>query len=582
MAKKSTKNSYEKLFAVTDLMNFKVVFLLLAGFLILFSLNNVFLDYETRNYDQFNCGNSVIDIDGNEYETVKIGDQCWFAENLKVSRYRDGTEIPRIEDHDDWWDLDEGARTVYDHKSIPDHEEFYVDSEEEMFEMFGYLYNFDAVIDERGLCPEGWTVPSDEDWKDLEIELGMDEDETEGYWYRGDDEGDKLKGGEGLWDNSEEYGSTGFNALPGGYRRNYGDYGNIGTNANFWTSTDSNSKAIRRNLYWENSEIYRIRTSQGNGLSVRCLKDNQDERPINLEKEVYDTKNVNLSWDARKENVDHFSVYRKKKGGSYSKLARTSDMYYEDVTTTYGEKYYYKLSQTVRGEESRYSEDLKAVTDQIHWSCGGWISYNDDIYRTVEIGDQCWFVENLRTEKYSDGEKIPNPESDESWREASENKEGAFSCYDNDPKNCEVYGALYNAYAVMEGKLCPDGWSIPTDEELKELEIELGMDPEVVDKQYWRGYPVGVKLMGNYMLWEEDGNRDHELFGESGFDAQPGGHRMSGGRFSYLGARSNIWSSTIKSSAWRRTIIHDSSGRLRRTAAAKGFGFSARCLKDRN
>ena len=199
-------------------------------------------------------------------------------------------------------------------------------------------------------------------------------------------------------------------------------------------------------------------------------------------------------------------------------------------------------------------------------------------YSTVKIGDQCWTQEYLRTTRFADGQDIPRPLSNNDWREAGNNRAGAYACYDNDLENCEIYGALYNSYAVDRG-LCPDGWQVPSDEDFKELEINIGLDPDQVDWLYWRGDPYGITLAGHYDLWEPDGFRDEPEFGQSGFDAAPAGYRMSGGSYSWLGYRANIWSSTIQASAWRRTIISTSSGGIRRTAAAKNFGFSVRCLK---
>lgn len=321
-------------------MKIKIVLIAVFFLLVLFFLPKFF---ESELPEEFVCGNEVFDIDGNRYKTVRIGGQCWFAENLRTTRYSNKSRIQYIEDNDDWWTDDEGAFTLYDYTAPP---HYSINSAEEMLETYGYLYNFNAVVNEKGLCPEGWLVPSDEDWKILEIELGMSEEEADNYWHRGTVEGDMLKGGQGLWDEIEEFGITGFNALPGGYRRNYGDFGNIGTNANFWTSTASGDKAIRRNLYWEDSGVYRIITSKGNGLSVRCMM------PIDNATE-----------------------------------SETPD----------------------------------------RWDCGSLVLYNGEDYRTVKIGDQCWFGENLKTKEYRNGNPILNPTSDLAWRDARDNKEGAYS-----------------------------------------------------------------------------------------------------------------------------------------------------------
>ncbi len=108
----------------------------------------------------------LVDFDGNIYKTVKIGDQVWMAENLGVSRYRNGDPIPEVQDPEKWKSLKTGAWCYYK-------------NDEEYGEIYGKLYNWHAVNDPRGLAPEGWHVPSDKEWMKLERYLGMSKEETE-------------------------------------------------------------------------------------------------------------------------------------------------------------------------------------------------------------------------------------------------------------------------------------------------------------------------------------------------------------------------------------------------------------------
>ncbi len=234
---------------------------------------------DTGSASDFQCGTSVVeDPDGNSYSTLSIGDQCWFGENLQTTQYSDGSDIPLIEDHDDWWDDSEGSYALYDHNFLTEFTAEPVTTEQEMKDTFGYLYNFYAVATGK-LCPEGWQVPSDDDWKELEQELGMSREQTERNWHRGTDEGSRLAGGEKWWDDdgiiTEHFADSGFNALPAGYRRSYGDYGNLYSNANFWTRDDSEENgAVSREIYAGTPYLYRITNiSKNNGHSVRCLKD---------------------------------------------------------------------------------------------------------------------------------------------------------------------------------------------------------------------------------------------------------------------------------------------------------------------
>ena len=129
---------------------------------------------------------NVKDIDGNSYKTVKIGEQIWMAENLKVNRYRNGDKIPTGYTRKDWYELKTGAYTFNDDNPAN-------------FGIYGNLYNWYAVDDHRGLSPEGWHIPTDDEWRKLEQYLGMKIEIMP--WFRGSDEGSKLAGNQDLWEN---------------------------------------------------------------------------------------------------------------------------------------------------------------------------------------------------------------------------------------------------------------------------------------------------------------------------------------------------------------------------------------------
>ncbi len=210
---------------------------------------------------------SVTDQDGNMYQTVKIGDQWWMAENLKVTHYRNGDAIPKVTSNSEWTDLSSGAYCAYD-------------NDESHAETYGYLYNWYAVDDSRNIAPEGWRVPTDEDWKELEMALGMSQAEADGTGYRGSNEGSKLAGNAALWDdgdltNNSAFGASGFSALPGGYRIYFsGIYTSIGVSARFWSSLENYSGgAWHRTLNCHDSDIAHACSQQRHGYAVRCVRD---------------------------------------------------------------------------------------------------------------------------------------------------------------------------------------------------------------------------------------------------------------------------------------------------------------------
>ena len=210
---------------------------------------------------------SCVDYDGNEYETVEIGDQLWMAENLKTTHYNNGDEITHITDNNAWGSYDEGQYGVYDNNSSN-------------ADIYGNLYNWAVVDDSRGVCPENYHVPTDDEYKVLEMYLGMSESEANDTGWRGTNEGSKLAGNADLWnngnlENNSEFGTSGFNALPAGYRSsNLGSCLSMGTNGYFWSSSESSSYyAWNRKLYSNNSDVFRNYYGKQYGFSVRCVGD---------------------------------------------------------------------------------------------------------------------------------------------------------------------------------------------------------------------------------------------------------------------------------------------------------------------
>lgn len=207
----------------------------------------------------------VTDIDGNTYQTVKIGDQWWMAENLKVTHYRNGDAIPNVTDNTEWENLTTGAYCNYNNNSSN-------------AATYGRLYNWYAVSDSRQIAPAGWHIPSDAEWKTLEMYLGMSQSEADGsVRWRGTDEGGKLKEtGTSHWrsPNTGATNESGFSALPGGYRLYWGTYFIMGGNAAFWSSTEYDSYgAWFRGLSYDKSDVYRRSYGKEYGFSVRCVRD---------------------------------------------------------------------------------------------------------------------------------------------------------------------------------------------------------------------------------------------------------------------------------------------------------------------
>ena len=210
------------------------------------------------------CPPTVTDYDGNVYQTVLIGDQCWMMENLKVTHYRNGEAIPHVTDSETWAGLTTGAYCNYG-------------NDEGNVSTYGRLYNWYAVDDSRKIAPEGWHVATDEEWKQLEMFLGMSQAEADTTGWRGTDEGGKLKeAGTTHWasPNTGATNESGFTALPGGYRHVGGNFHSMYWSANFWSSTELSSLgAWYRTVNCDYSQVLRTNVNEPTGFSVRCVRD---------------------------------------------------------------------------------------------------------------------------------------------------------------------------------------------------------------------------------------------------------------------------------------------------------------------
>jgi uncharacterized protein (TIGR02145 family) len=214
----------------------------------------------------FTCGTSTVsDIDNNPYETVLIGSQCWTKENLKVTKYNDGTDIPEVNSAGTWDNtIVTGARTVNVDVGVAG----YVGT-------YGYLYNWFAVADARKLCPAGWHVPTDGEWTSLIQFIVPTETLYLFPGYQSTTAGGKLKSNSSLWNNPNTlYNSSGFTALPGGTRNPLFTFVSIRFNAFFWSATEGVGDASwYRSLSTYTLQVERTLNLKYVGNSVRCLKD---------------------------------------------------------------------------------------------------------------------------------------------------------------------------------------------------------------------------------------------------------------------------------------------------------------------
>ena len=196
---------------------------------------------------------AVTDIDGNGYDTVRIGTQTWMKQNLKVTHYRNGDAIPNVTDGNAWGNLSDGAYCNYN-------------NDNNYANIYGRLYNWFTVVDSRNLCPTGWHTPTNAEWTTLTNYLG-------GLTIAGS----KLKEtGLTHWNspNTGATNETSFTALPGGW--NYNGYDMNGNLGSWWSNTQNivwNSDANSIYMNYNDSTISVNIDEKQRGFSVRCVKD---------------------------------------------------------------------------------------------------------------------------------------------------------------------------------------------------------------------------------------------------------------------------------------------------------------------
>jgi uncharacterized protein (TIGR02145 family) len=221
--------------------------------------------------------NMVMDADGNIYKIVKIGAQTLMAENLKVTKYADKSPIPHVQDKQEWFDFIRESEAYCWYDNVLTHGYVY-----------GALYTWPAAVGAtkgsdlipsgiQGVCPDGWHLPSDGEWKQLETYLGMSQEDADALKWRGTDQGSKLKKNKTEHWTGPNVGATDevqFSALPGGQRHGSGEFMDLNQSTRIWTASGNGyGYGWFRELANDKASISRDFYGVYSGYSVRCVKD---------------------------------------------------------------------------------------------------------------------------------------------------------------------------------------------------------------------------------------------------------------------------------------------------------------------
>lgn len=185
------------------------------------------------------------------YKKVKIGSQTWMIENLEVTNFRNGEIIPEAENAEEWIKAGKNKQPAW----------CYYESDKQNGAKYGKMYNYYALIDPRGLAPEGWRIPNASDWKKLETKLGKNPGEKMKSTKEWDEEGNGTNESE-------------FNGQPGGYRDNNGKFYFKGQNGYWWILNGTKAKTVSCcNLNFKYDFLIRVNAVKANGFYVRCIKE---------------------------------------------------------------------------------------------------------------------------------------------------------------------------------------------------------------------------------------------------------------------------------------------------------------------
>ena len=500
---------------------------------------------EQITFSTFPASDPLTDISGNTYQTIQIGNQTWMKENLRVTKYINGDIIPNV--LIDRQNSLEGAWSYYLDDS-------YYDSN------FGKLYNWYAATDARGICPNGWHLPSPDEWQTLRNYLR----EQSGTQLK---ENNLTYWGAHYRDNPTN--SSGFSARGAGLFYPYISR-EIKESARFWSSQAYDTQnAFIRVLSFDQPEFPAAIVPKGYQISVRCLKD----MGLNVSTQnILDLQETSAAFNVLVYPAGGNIPVILEKGIVYSTSPNPSILDSKSTTdismgiskvnisnliegTTYYAKSFAKSATLILyGEEKVFSTPIsntEIVTD-----------VNGNTYQTVLIGNQTWMKENLRVTKYRNGDVIPNVHIDR-----QNSISGAWSYYLDDSYYDSNFGKLYNWYAATDARgICPNSWHMPSTDEWQTLRNFLGEQP-------------GTKLKENNPTYWGAHWKDNPT-NSSGFSA-----RGAGLFYSYISSEikesARFWSSQAydTQNAFIRVLSFDQP-EFPAATVPKGYQVSIRCIKD--
>lgn len=550
----------------------------------------------TAQFTPFVCGESTVsDIEGNEYTTVEIGNQCWLGENLKTTRYRNGLEINNpnciVNFMNNEWGMDnEGAYLSWN-------------NDDQYRIRYGAIYNLHAIKNKNKLCPAGWHVPHDFEWMLLERNLGMDAYDAGAMGWRGTNEGSKLAGHRELWLFGElrkepMFAASGFNASPSGWYP-FPTFGQGNTDPDnetaWWTSSPFMGGNINRRISYNHAGIERNIGTTNQGHYVRCIRNLPYINTIGVSDVTYTSARtggwLNIYFDDVESEITRKGLVWSKTANpdlennqGMIELGSGTDNFYHTLDGLTPRTAYYIKAFAENSLGISYGNEVKFYTLGPAIPCPGEETVTDadgDIYTTIRIGSQCWLAQNLKTTVNNLGEPIER------------------FCHGENDQHCTTYGGFYQWNTLLSGEpggnlthemiqgICPTGWYLPKDRDWDQLYNYL------IDHGYNYDHSLQHNLIAKSLAsadhWNTfanppTGSPGHEPAknNSTGFTAIPAGAYRENQTFIPVGESANFWSlsETIANdhASYYRQLQFREKG-LKTDSISKQAALSVRCFK---
>lgn len=512
-------------------------------------------------------GTPIVEYEGQVYNTIQILSQCWIKQNLNV-----GTII-------------QGNEEMSDNAII---EKYCYNNKSDSCAKYGGLYQWDEMMQYetqqgvQGVCPQGWHLPNDEEWKVLEgaadTQYGIGAPEWDVYFeLRGFDAGENMKTISGWNANGNGTDLFGFSGLPGGFRGWYGSFYDTGDYGYWWSSNEIYyNRAWYHALSYQDPEVYRDFMNKELGFSVRCLR---DEIHIPLIWLTFTASN-----NTTHIQLDSIKIMNKTRGNELTLygLDTTLILPIELRFRPGDELLYVGYADSLESGIIDSPDTSQTYTFQFATNipCPGLptITYEGQVYNTIQVFSQCWLKEDLNV-----GTLTPGTE------DMTDNGIIEKYCFNDNSDSCAKYGAMYQWQELMQYTsqqgiqgICPPGWHVPSDEEWKILEGAVDSQHEI-GSQEWdiyndeRGYDAGTNLKTTDGWYEEGSGTD--LYN---FSARPAGFRH--GIYGYFAGTSRYadwWTSTRNPDEenWVVHLSYNNDG-VSHIDYPDQWGFHVRCLKD--